>query len=444
MGSMTAESRTPICSICMKPVDRFVTGKHFRRGGQLFYESSCHGEVDRVEYWPVIPRQDIFVPEHAFPSERPPPETVKQEPPRSERNVLDIQDELFELPSWKRLTRIEHFQITVRMLEQNARDLTTLLEYLTTDERSFSMSDVKHRAALDQVFEEVLRRLHNFVSSALTLVDHTRVLYQELYSDTDSFQDYQVEVDRRFVTDPLIQFVQKLRHLAQHVRLPDISLQLKAGRDVPLTRSLLLRKGDLLLFSGWNAPAKKYLEAAADTIDLKTLVESYTAAIRAFYRWMEERQLTIHAADIAEVAAKKAEARLVLSGEVPGLLDSGLSIWAQGIGSAQDIFAAVLSPADWVLLSKHEGDLGVWTAEAIKMTEAKFGDLPRELVLRIEKAVTNRSGDISSSSVAADIGVPQSTKRRTPDQKAKPSRRKPLTQGKERAKRKKTGKRRRP
>src|SRR5262249_2764892 len=152
------------------------------------------------------------------------------------------------------------------------------------------------------------RLLHNFVASALTVVDHTRVMYRELYSEANIFPEYQLEVDRRFVKDPLIQFVQKLRHLAQHVRLPDVSY-IVSGDMSDFGRRLLLRKSDLLEFSGWNAPAQKFLDSAPDEIDLADVVQKYQEKIRTFYKWMVTRQQEIHSSDIERVEKVQEEMR---------------------------------------------------------------------------------------------------------------------------------------
>ena len=299
---------------------------------------------------------------------------------------MTIQDELIAMPEWKRLLRIQHFGISIRLLERNAEELKELLNFLTNNPESMWLSYVRHCAELDQVFEEVLRLLHNFVAAALTLVDHTRVVYRELYESAKSFLDYQAEVDRRMVKDPLIQFVQKLRHLAQHVRLPTISIICEATRETGVSRRLVLHKDDLLRFGGWNDPAKVYLTAAPETINLSDLVNAYTDEIRSFYNWMEERQRDIHSHDMQEVEKKQAEGTALLAQDMSRHLETGLMIRAQGVGSLQNIFAFGFSPTDWTELSKYDGNLVRWTDAAILLIENRFGPLPVELAARIRDA----------------------------------------------------------
>lgn len=381
---MCAKPDRPICLKCNKLVDRFSVGKDFRRKGVCYIESTCHGETERFEYWPVTLEGAEFVPTHAFPADRLPENSFRVTPPPDrEPTIPEIMDDLMEMPEQKRLAAIQHFGLSIRVFEGNADELERLLQYLTDDPASMYLSDVKNHAQLNEMFEEVLRLLHNFVAAALTLVDHTRVVSRELYEADRSFPDYQPEVNRRFVHDPLIQFVQKLRHLAQHVRLPQLSYNLELGQS-GCHRRLLLHKDDLLRFDGWNAEAKAFIAAAADLIDVLTVVHSYREAVREFYLWMEQRQREIHAPDVAAVEKKRAEGRALVAKEIPSFLASGLAILRQGMGSIRDVFA--FAPDDWRNLSHLENDSVAWTEAALALTEKRLGPLPAELVAQIREA----------------------------------------------------------
>jgi hypothetical protein len=379
------DKNRPLCQVCRKPVEDFKVGKDFRRD-ICFYESRCHGEIDRFEYRPLTQTAALFEPAIAFPSERPPSGDIATNaaPPRP--NILSVQDELVELPAWTRLTRLRQLARSQRLLERNAAELQDLLRYLTTDPKSMALLAVSRRAEFDIAIEELLRRLHNFVASAKTLVDHTRVVYQELYEGTGTFEDYHQEIVRRFTKDPLVQFVQRLRQLAQHERLPQISFTLSANQGGPIVRRLLLNKPDLLKFNGWNAPSKSYLSDAPESIDLTALVEAYVASVSSFYQWLQGRWEVLHANDAAEVENKQAEGIALLAEQVPAMLESGLLTVARGAGDLKNIFSFGLAPADWLELAQFDDDMTVWAEEALKMFEMRFGALPADLSSRIRQA----------------------------------------------------------
>lgn len=135
------------------------------------------------------------------------------------------------------------------------------------------------------------------MASAQSLIDHARVLYQQLYEPKGLFPEYPAEVVNRFAKNPLAQFVRKLRNMAQHYRLPAIRLttSFQAG---PLASSVngrwLLSVSDLKEWDGWNPPAEEYLDAAGETLDIHRVVVDYHREIMNFYKWFEARQKEIH------------------------------------------------------------------------------------------------------------------------------------------------------
>jgi hypothetical protein len=91
MKKMGEHSATPLCRKCNKPVDEFTRGQEFRRGNVCFFESKCHGEKERVEYWPLKLKGPLFAPEHAFPADRPAADMASAENPEPDKkNAQDV------------------------------------------------------------------------------------------------------------------------------------------------------------------------------------------------------------------------------------------------------------------------------------------------------------------------------------------------------------------
>lgn len=313
----------PICQICGHPVEHFKWGSFLRRGTVCFFEAECHKDKERLEYWPVKKEASLFFPKSAFPMERPLDGTAKYDCPAGPLSAPDIQNELLQMPEWTRIAKVRHFEISVRLFESNADELEHFLSYLTEDQSSFHLADVKNQAKLDQAFEEVLRLLHNFVSAAKTLVEHTRVMYKDLYEKEKEFPDF--EEKKKQLTDiPVIQFVQRLRNLAQHVRLPHLSLVTDYDVNRGIDRRILLKKTDLFQLGDWNKQAKEFLQSQPDLIDLSLVVQDYRTQIHDFYSWMAKRQQDIHGSDQSAIRAKQEEGLLILKKEIPSSMEVGL------------------------------------------------------------------------------------------------------------------------
>ena len=381
---MIEEDSRPTCRKCGTLVQQFQKDRSFR-DGRVSFASICHGATDEYAYWPATSEGVTFVPKHAFPHDLPGADAVRSSPPPMPTTILTVQEELVAMPAWKRVKRIEHFASSVRLLERNASALVVALNTLVRDPRSFHLVAVAQRATLDAALEEVLHLLHNFVAAALTLVDHTRVLYKDLYSISE-FPDYQAEIEKRFSSVPLIQFVKCLRQFAQHVRLPHVSFKVELKQGAPPVRHIFLSKQDLETFDSWNAVAKQYLQSAPESINLDDIVQDYIVSVREFYGWMMSRQSEIHSTDYEVIARKQKEGVSLLAADIPGILECGLQIHDAGGHDVTAIFAPCLSTQDWLELSSLTGDKPAWVERALKIVENRFGVLPVDLVTRVRAA----------------------------------------------------------
>lgn len=161
--------------------------------------------------------------------------------------------------------------------------------------------DVQNRELLDQIQLQMLRLLHNFVASAFSLIDHSRVFCEGNYRDAGVFRDYEAEVSHRFKKDPFAQFVVGLRKYCQHCAVPSIfselSVQLDEGKQVSEEHKIYLDRDSLLKFDVWSAAGKDYLRSAPKNIDLLGIVVGYEQKVVEFYQWVDSRLKEIHADD---------------------------------------------------------------------------------------------------------------------------------------------------
>lgn len=159
------------------------------------------------------------------------------------------------------------------------------------------MAVLENRWIRHEARREVGFLLHNFVAAAKSLIDHSRAVYRHLYKPKGLIPDYQAEIDRRFLSDPLSRFVVDLRRMAQHYRLPSISITHhfeNIGSDTKVDTRLVLSVADLGTFQEWTAPASGYLDRAGKDIDISTLARNYYDHVIAFYGWFRTEQKKVH------------------------------------------------------------------------------------------------------------------------------------------------------
>lgn len=204
-----------------------------------------------------------------------------------------------DLRSQEAAIRVNQFRFSRAVFQRNYDELLTFLDYFCAPPVAFSYSPVDQKWLWNEGMQEIIKLLHNFVAAALSLVDHTRVLYRQLYEPCGEIPEYQEKVTASFVEEPLVQFVIKLRQMAQHYRLPSLENQtsmsaIKDGVVGTVAIRLRLKTDDLRQFDGWNAAANQFLDASGAHIDLRTVITGYFSKVSEFYEWFDHRQRQVH------------------------------------------------------------------------------------------------------------------------------------------------------
>lgn len=226
------------------------------------------------------------------------------------QTILSLWDELNAMPEQETLEKIRHFGISIEIFDGNYRELIHHLQVHNNPRVSLELMSVDKRHLLHAYQKEITRFLHNYIASALSLTDHARNHYRELYSKNNLFPDYQAEIDKRFVNNPLAIFIKDLRQYFQHYKMPGVSSRLNFTKGAPdFVIKLLLPTKEMMKFSGWNSLSKKFLGDQMDDIDLLALINDYHQLIENFYRWFIDRQMEIHKDDLKKVNEHKNKIR---------------------------------------------------------------------------------------------------------------------------------------
>lgn len=156
------------------------------------------------------------------------------------------------------------------------------------------------RRPLFSLLDEVVRLLHNFVAAAEMWVDHSRRLMRQAYDGTALWDEYQREVQARFVNDTLSGFVKDLRNNTLHHQLPALHSRLhsSSGLDdedgespggATLDHSFVLPRDALLTSGKWTSRGRAYLTSSPEAIDIGQVVGQHYIQLHAFYVWLDEK-----------------------------------------------------------------------------------------------------------------------------------------------------------
>jgi hypothetical protein len=197
---------------------------------------------------------------------------VEAAPPDSPRNDAyeEAQRRLHEHPGYIEYLRIQAFSTTLlHVFSPNWRELMSLLNAVSTD------VDLALRMAQDlggPVAAEVTRRLHNYVTSAMTLVDHCRRLLADRSGRIVS------EYERRKVAilgEPEIPFIQGLRNFSLHRSLPLLGYTLSVTRDSVERSEVQLSVPDLLEGDRWSAGTRQFIATHGERLALRPVMRKH-------------------------------------------------------------------------------------------------------------------------------------------------------------------------
>lgn len=212
-------------------------------------------------------------------------------------------------PGMKFLNQLHARSFSLNIFQMNALELMEATRKVRDPDQGISLMSQDNKEAGQQAHRELSRHVHNFVASAKTLVDHTRVFVEEHYADTPVLSSYRDQITSTFANDPVSKFVHDLRNYMLHKGLPNSHMFMffeqdpkNPKRGAEITTGIRLDTASLLEWSSWTAPAKQYIEQAGEHINIHQFAEEYLVRVNRFHSWLEAIFHEHHAADLAHLA----------------------------------------------------------------------------------------------------------------------------------------------
>jgi hypothetical protein len=210
---------------------------------------------------------------------------------------LEEIEALQKTEGWRIHQDMERLGWSFYIFQGNYHDLLKDLHINYAD--FFVRFDVRNRAELHAFLKEIMRKFHNFVASALMLVDHTRNLSKKMYRGTQFEAVLDSEIEKRFKQNPQIQFVHRLRSYTLHCGLPEPSAVLSGTMEASLKMSITqLREWD-----GWTKLARQHLQTCRDDEKIEDIATAYFKSVSDFHEWFFNNQKKLHEQAFAEANA---------------------------------------------------------------------------------------------------------------------------------------------
>ncbi|PWU44490.1 hypothetical protein DLJ46_25720 [Micromonospora globispora] len=176
------------------------------------------------------------------------------------------------------------------------------------------IQNVRPSLVQDEFYDEVDRRLHNFVAAAATLIDHTRRLVDD-YAGTSFAEEYTRRKDE-LIAQPEATFVRDLRNFVLHYGLPTIGGTFSIGKEA-FGSQIEIPTASLLTWKGWKPNSRRFLESRGEGVVLTEPLDAYAKSLDSLYQWLFPHRDVLHGAEIAEVNRLRDRFNETLTGRTP-------------------------------------------------------------------------------------------------------------------------------
>lgn len=207
------------------------------------------------------------------------------------------------------MNRAHARSFSLNILQMNGLELLEALRRVQDPQTGMRLMGETHREAGTQAHRELSRHIHNFATSANSLVDHTRVFLNEYYRDSKVQIRFGKAVTEAITRTPAIKFVHDLRHYMVHRALPDTQMFLEMRQDptnpvagLQTFSGIRINTASLLEYDRWTADSKRYLHDVGEYVEIDALVDAYLAAVNALQYGLGCDLEAHHAEDLAELS----------------------------------------------------------------------------------------------------------------------------------------------
>lgn len=241
-----------------------------------------------------------------------------------ERRFREASARLEGHPGRAAIGRWRQWSIVVRTFRVNQQQLVQHIAAPAGDEKLAVelMQNVRPPHVADAYIGELYRLLHNYVASVKTLVDHSRNLLDH-YENSSFRRAYQLRV-QALSREPVVVFVQDLRNVLLHQRLPGVVTQIRwESADSDHEFSLDFESDGLLKIERFTKRAREYIESQGQPQwPVQRPVEHYGRLIDELCDWTGAQFQGVHGNDIDDYRSA-IEAYEDVVGPRPGEVEPG-------------------------------------------------------------------------------------------------------------------------
>lgn len=217
--------------------------------------------------------------------------------------AYELLKQLHASPGMAYVNRRKLRAFTFNIFSGNYAELKKAYEFIENPENGIKLMSEAMRDVGVEAHMEVMRLFHNFLASAKTLIDHTRVFVEDHYAETAFKRAYDQKIKTEFASDPLMKFIQDLRNYMLHRRLPSGSISLSIthiseSKVENAVTTISIDKEKLLTWNNWTQPSRTYLDTLDKQIRISQITNAYGKKVSTLYEWFDRELFKYHEPEI--------------------------------------------------------------------------------------------------------------------------------------------------
>ncbi len=204
--------------------------------------------------------------------------------------LREAERRIFEHPGYRQYAELRALERSITaVFVPNLEELSALLEAASTDESlAFELIQNVREPLIRERFHAVTtQRLHNYLASVQSLVDHVRWLMRKRAgSIAEDFERRKQDLLR----NSEVPFMVDLRNFTLHRTLPFLAHRLEITNvntpEQTMESEVELSVAQLLEWAGWSGPTRTYLEAQGDAMVLRPVVKKHGELVLGLNAWL--------------------------------------------------------------------------------------------------------------------------------------------------------------
>lgn len=221
------------------------------------------------------------------------------------RTIAELSPKIEESEGWKLHRRLRLLKLSAWTMERNYSELMEFLDGFAN--YKFATDLFRRREHFEAFADELYRRLHNYLASVVTLIDHSTAMVRSAYRRHPFGAEFAERVRAAVEESPRSQFVRGLRNYALHYRIPLATFSTITTLSEPGESAIYLSREKLLEYRDWKPASRRFLaKMESDNVDLRAVVLQHREDLDEFQGWVERRIREIHATQFAELHEMRA------------------------------------------------------------------------------------------------------------------------------------------